>query len=251
MRRPGTEAVAAGTIRAVSRPGSRTGEAVLRRLLQASGPAALAGTVTLLLASCAAPGTPPAAPTPAPPVTAPPRTGAPPVTGPNAPVSGAPAQPAAVANETATRPSLGLFSHIKAPADLDPAFELTASGVQIFRCEPDKDGHHWAFRLPEAELRDSKGQIVGRHGAQYSFEHLDGSRLLGSIVGYDSASSDGAVPWLLLQTRSYGQGDFERITYVQRVDTQGGMPPKQCGAEQSNQVLRVPFSAKFVFYRPH
>jgi len=207
----------------------------------------------LLLASCAAPpaGVPAPAPAPAPagaPAVPPPM---PPVTGPNAPVTGAPAQPPTVANYPPARPSLGMFSHIKAPADLDPAFELSASGVQIFRCEPDKDGYRWAFRLPEAELRDSRGQIVGRHGAEYSFENLDGSRLLGSIVGYDSASSDGAVPWLLLQTRSYGQGDFERITYVQRVDTQGGMPPKQCGAEQSNQVLRVPFSAKFVFYRPH
>jgi hypothetical protein len=178
-----------------------------------------------------------------------PSPGAPPVTAPNAPVTGAPARLPPVANSSAQRPSLGLFTHIKVPGDPDPAFELAASGVQIFRCEPDKEGLHWVFRLPEAELRDARGQIVGRHGAQYSFENLDGSRLLGTIVGYDSAS-DGTVPWLLLQTRSYGQGDFDRITYVQRVDTDGGMPPKQCGAEQANQILRVPFTAKFVFYRP-
>jgi hypothetical protein len=226
----------------------------LARLFLFAWLAAGACACALMLASCATPpgGATAAAPAPAPaPAGTPPAQPAmPPVTGPNAPVTGAPAQSPAVASSPPSRPSLGFFSHIKAPADLDPAFELSASGVQIFRCEPDKDGYHWTFRLPEAELRDSRGQIVGRHGAQYSFENLDGSRLLGSIVGYDSASSDGAVPWLLLQTRSYGQGDFERITYVQRVDTEGGMPPKQCGAEQSNQVLRVPFSAKFVFYRP-
>jgi hypothetical protein len=168
-------------------------------------------------------------------------------------VASAPANAAAAAAPAAApeRPSLGLFSHIKAPSDLEPSFELKAAGVQIFRCEPDKDGYHWAFRLPEAELRDANGQVVAHHGAGYSFEHIDGSRLLGSIVGYDSARSDNAVPWLLLQTKSYGQGAFEKVSYVQRIDTDGGMPPKQCSAEQSNQILRVAFTADFIFYRPH
>ena len=122
--------------------------------------------------------------------------------------------------------------------------------MQIFRCEPDKDGFHWAFRLPEAELRDARGQVVAHHGANYSFEHVDGSRLIGTIVGYDSAPSDDSVHWLLLRTQSYGQGEFEKVSYVQRVDTSGGMPPAQCSADQVNQILRVPFSAQFIFYRP-
>jgi hypothetical protein len=53
-----------------------------------------------------------------------------------------------------------------------------------------------------------------------------------------------------LRTQSYGQGEFDRMTYVQRVETSGGMPPDRCSAEQVNQILRVPFSAKFIFYRP-
>jgi hypothetical protein len=149
-----------------------------------------------------------------------------------------------------SRPSLGLFSRIRAPTEVEPAFELAASGVQIFRCEPDKDGFRWAFRLPEAELRDARGQVVAHHGANYSFEHVDGSRLLGTIVGYDSAPSDDAVHWLLLRTQSFGQGELEKVSYVQRIDTVGGMPPAQCSADQVGQILRVPFSAKFIFYRP-
>jgi len=89
-----------------------------------------------------------------------------------------------------------------------------------------------------------------RHGANYSFEHVDGSRLIGTIVGYDSAPSEDSVHWLLLRTQSYGQGEFEKMTYVQRVDTSGGMPPAQCSAEQANQILRVPFSAKVHLLSP-
>jgi hypothetical protein len=158
--------------------------------------------------------------------------------------------PPAPPPEVPTRPSLGLFSQIRAPTEVEPAFELAGAGVQIFRCEPDKDGYRWAFRLPEAELRDARGQVVAHHGANYSFEHVDGSRLLGTIVGYDSAPGDDAVRWLLLRTQSFGQGELEKVSYVQRVDTAGGLPPAQCSAEQANQILRVPFSAKFVFYRP-
>ena len=152
--------------------------------------------------------------------------------------------------EVPSRPSLGLFSRIKAPSEVEPVFALAATGVQIFRCEPDKEGYHWVFRLPEAELRDGRGQVVAHHGANYSFEHVDGSRLIGTIVGYDSAPGGDAVHWLLLRTQSYGAGEFEKVTYVQRVDTSGGIPPEQCSADQVNEILRVPFSAKFVFYRP-
>jgi len=205
-------------------------------------------TVALLISACAIAPTetrpPPTVPAPARPAPAP-----------NAPVSSSLPGAVAVAPPTPpappSRPSLNLFSRIRVPGDLEPSFQLSASGVQIFRCEPDKDGYHWAFRLPEADLRDSSGQVVAHHGAGYSFEHVDGSRLLGSIVGADSAPADGAVAWLLLQTRSFGEGVFDRIGYVQRIDTEGGLPPKQCSIEQSGQILRVHFSADFVFYRKH
>jgi hypothetical protein len=200
------------------------------------GRRALSAAAALLLAACASAPSPPVQPA---------APGAPPETPAPAPSAGAPAP-----NLEPARPSLGLFSQIKAPSEVEPAFALAASGVQIFRCEADGEGLHWAFRLPEAELRDARGQVVGHHGANYSFEHVDGSRLLGTIVGNDSAPSSDAVRWLLLRTRSFGQGEFEKVTYVQRVDTQGGMPPTQCSADQVNQILRVPFSAKFIFYRP-
>jgi hypothetical protein len=200
---------------------------------------ALCAAAALLAAACA--GTRPVPVEPAAP-------GAPPETA--APAAAPPVPAPAPAAESPSRPALGLFSRIRAPTEVEPAFELVATGAQIFRCEPDKDGFRWVFRLPEAELRDARGQVVAHHGANYSFEHVDGSRLLGTIVGYDSAPSDDSVRWLLLRTQSFGQGELEKVSYVQRIDTVGGMPPAQCQAEQVNQILRVPFSAKFIFYRP-
>ncbi len=147
-------------------------------------------------------------------------------------------------------PALGLFSPIKVPDGHAPALQLAARGVQIFRCEPAGAGFEWRFRQPEAELFDAQGQPAGRHGASFSFEHRDGSRLLGTVVEHQAAAAADTLPWLLLTARSFGQGALAGVSYVQRVNTRGGMPPAGCSAGQANRLLRVDFSADFVFYRP-
>jgi hypothetical protein len=146
-------------------------------------------------------------------------------------------------------PSLGIFSRIKAPSGSTPVLQLTARGVQIFRCEKRDGAFVWVFRQPDAQLLDSSGKVVGRHGASFSFEHDDGSRLTATIVAYDDAPKSTDLRWLLMTTRSFGKGAFDGVTHVQRIDTRGGMPPETCQASQANQILRVEFSAEFVFYR--
>ncbi|MCU0765440.1 MAG: DUF3455 domain-containing protein [Burkholderiaceae bacterium] len=163
-------------------------------------------------------------------------------TPPPAPVDGAGRQAAA--------PSLGWLSRIKVPDGNDAALQLAARGDQIFRCERIGDAYEWRFRQPEAELFDAQGQSAGRHGAGFSFEHRDGSRLLGTVVAHDRAEGADALPWLLLSAKSYGKGALGGISYVQRVNTRGGMPPRSCDASQAGRLLRVDFSADFVFYRP-
>ena len=151
---------------------------------------------------------------------------------------------------TVTAPSLGLFSRIKVPSDREPALQLSARGVQVFRCERRDGALVWIFRQPDAELLNDRGAVVGRHGANLSFEHVDGSRLTATIAAYDDAPKSTDLRWLLMTTRSFGKGTFEGVTHVQRVNTRGGMPPDRCEGTQVNQVLRVDFSADFIFYRP-
>ena len=148
-----------------------------------------------------------------------------------------------------TAPSLGLFSGIKVPSDREPVLRLSARGAQIFRCEKQAGGFAWVFRQPDAELLDADGRVAGRHGANFSFEHVDGSRLVATIAAYDDAPKSTDLRWLLMTTRSFGKGAFDGVTHVQRVNTQGGMPPERCDSSQVSQVLRVDFSAEFVFYR--
>lgn len=147
-------------------------------------------------------------------------------------------------------PALGWTSRIKVPDGLAPVLQLTARGVQVFRCEQ-RNGKEWGwwYRQPEAELLDASGRPAGRHGADFSFEHVDGSRLVGTVLASDAAPQDGDLRWLLLATRAYGAGALAGVTHVQRVNTRGGVPPLLCEARQAGQLLRVDFSADFVFYR--
>lgn len=166
-----------------------------------------------------------------------------------APQPSRPGEPPAPAPAVAA-PSLGFFSHIKVPDVVAPVLRLQARGVQVFRCEPRSAGYSWIFRLPEAELYDATGKAVVRHGANFSFEHTDGSKLLGTVVDFDEAPESNNLRWLLFSARSFGEGALTGVNYVQRVNTIGGMPPPKCEAAQQNRLLRVDFSADFVFYKP-
>ena len=147
-------------------------------------------------------------------------------------------------------PSLGLFSRIKAPDDREPVLKLAARGAQVFRCEQ-RDGQGvWVFRQPDAELVDAAGKVVGRHGANFSFEHVDGSRLVATIAAHDEAPKPTDLRWLLMTTRSFGKGAFEGVTHAQRINTTGGMPPASCDAVHAGRVLRIDFTSDFLFYRP-
>lgn len=157
-------------------------------------------------------------------------------------------QPAAPG--AAQAPALGFFSRIKVPDGNDPVLRLTAKGTQVFRCEREGSAYEWRFRQPDAELLDAAGKAVAKHGASFSFEHRDGSRLLGTVEAHDKAPTADTLPWLLFSTRSFGKGEFSGVSYVQRLETRGGMPPPACSAQEANRLLRVEFSATFVFYRP-
>jgi hypothetical protein len=149
-----------------------------------------------------------------------------------------------------TAPSLGFFSKIKVPDDREPVLKLAARGVQVFRCEKRDAQGVWVFRQPDAELLDSSGKAVGRHGANFSFEHADGSRLVATIAAYDDAPKPTDLRWLLMTTRSFGKGAFDGVTHVQRINTTGGMPPVGCDVAHAGRVVRIDFTSDFLFYRP-
>ena len=129
---------------------------------------------------------------------------------------------------------------------------VPAKGVQIYECRAKKDQagvYEWAFVAPEADLFDASGKKIGRHYAGPHWESTDGSKIAGTLKESADAPQAGALPWLLLITKSVGsQGSFSKITSVQRVNTAGGVVPKTgCSQSTVGTTARIPYTADYYF----
>jgi hypothetical protein len=145
------------------------------------------------------------------------------------------------------------------PAKLNPAASeslamiVPAKGVQIYECRASKGqagGYEWAFVAPEAELYDARGARIGRHYGGPHWEAADGSRVVGAVKERADAPVAGAIPWLLLGTKSVGpEGRFSTVTSIQRVNTAGGAAPASgCTQASAGKAARVPYTADYYFF---
>jgi hypothetical protein len=163
---------------------------------------------------------------------------------------------AALLSACATTPSVVVVPETLKPASGETlAVVAAAKGVQIYECRLAKDpaaGAQWVFVAPEAELFSAQGKKIGHHGAGPAWEANDGSRIVASVKQRADAPQADAIPWLLLAARDTGpQGAFSGVTSVQRVNTVGGIAPRDgCTTATTGKAARVDYSADYYFYRP-
>lgn len=138
---------------------------------------------------------------------------------------------------------------VQVPSNLQPenqslAQVVPAKGVQIYECRDAK----WVFVAPEADLFDRYGRKIGTHYAGPHWEAADGSKVLGAVKARADAPQAGAIPWLLLSTKSVaGEGAFGKVTSIQRVSTTGGIAPAG-GCAEAGAKARVPYTADYYFF---
>ena len=99
---------------------------------------------------------------------------------------------------------------------------LHAEGAQVYECKADAGGKlAWQFREPIATLL-LDGKTVGRHYAGPSWEHGDGSAVMGKVVARVPGASPKDIPWLRLDaTERRGTGVLSGVTTVQRIEHAG------------------------------
>jgi hypothetical protein len=125
-------------------------------------------------------------------------------------------------------------------------FHAYAVGVQIYTWSAATS--KWVFKAPQAVLYDSDGNVVGIHFAGPTWESNSGSEVVGHRIAAATVDPT-AIPWLLLSAASTsGNGIFADTTYVQRVDTAGGLAPSTPGTTDG-QEADVPYTAQYFFYR--
>jgi len=143
---------------------------------------------------------------------------------------------------------LPLCQSIQVEAGHEVAFHAYALGVQVYKW----NGAAWVFVEPVANLyadRGFRGQ-VGTHYAGPTWESNSGSKVVGRRVVNTGCTPDAnAIPWLLLEKVSTdGPGIFEGVTFIQRVNTTGGVAPSTPGTAVGEEA-RVSYTAEYFFYR--
>ena len=128
------------------------------------------------------------------------------------------------------------------------AFRTYAMGVQVYRW----NGSSWTFVEPVATLfADARytGE-VGTHYAGPTWESNSGSKVVAArIQGKGCTPDSTAIPWLILQKVSTdGAGIFSAVTFIQRVNTTGGIAPTAPGST-IGELKEVPYTAEYYFYR--
>jgi hypothetical protein len=158
------------------------------------------------------------------------------------------AQPAAQPGSNQRAPELPspLCDSLQVPAGNKVSFHVYAQGVQIYRW----NGDSWDFVAPVAKLyadANFRGK-VGIHYGGPTWESNSGSTVIGSRVAGCTPDS-AAIPWLRLRAVSAkGPGIFSNTTFIQRVNTTGGLAPATPGSI-IGEVAEVPYTAEYYFYR--
>jgi hypothetical protein len=155
----------------------------------------------------------------------------------------------------------GGIGHVRCPFDvpaaLNPPADATleaafaARGVQIYTCAVPAAGGApaWTLKAPHAVL--FKGfDTAAIHFAGPSWQANDGSLVTGTRTASDPGPDPTAIAWLLLQASSnVGPGLFADTTWIQRLDTEGGVAPATgCDAGHVGAQVLVPYRANYFFY---
>ena len=153
--------------------------------------------------------------------------------------------PAPVLSDGPDLPS-PLCDRLQVPDGNKLAFQVYADGVQIYRW----DGSSWVFVEPAATLfadANNEGK-VGVHFRGPAWQSNSGSKVVGARL-FGCTPDTTAIPWLLLEAVSTaGPGIFSSVTYIQRVNTTGGLAPSAPGSA-IGETVQIPYTAEYYFYR--
>lgn len=135
----------------------------------------------------------------------------------------------------------GVPDAIKVPDGNKRTAVMPARGVQTYQCTAGA----WTFLQPDAILRKhGRPQVLHTAGPVWT-SVVDGS----SVTAAAQASSPvpNAIPQLLLKATGHrGQGLLSAVTYIQRLNTTGGVTPT--GACTDGATASVRYTADYTFW---
>ena len=149
----------------------------------------------------------------------------------------------------------GLPDAVMVPTGHRVAMEAVGAGSITYECRVKADaagGHEWFFVGPDAQLTGRGGQAMGRYfGPPATWESKDGSRVTATQVAV-APNGTGNIPLQLVRANpAAGMGTMQGVSFIQRVNTRGGVAPAMpCTATNVAQKQVVQYQADYIFYKP-
>jgi hypothetical protein len=142
------------------------------------------------------------------------------------------------------------------PPEGNVAFlSLFADGVQIYDSAPDLNNPGafvWKFTAPSADLFTDASETthVATHFAGPTWQaDADGSAVVGMLSKSQPSPNPDSIPELLLSAKPHsGVGIFDDVTFIQRLDTVGGLAPA-AAPTGDGQEFQSPYTATYRFYQ--
>jgi Protein of unknown function (DUF3455) len=134
------------------------------------------------------------------------------------------------------------------PENSSIVLAVAAEGAQIYESKPNPSGgFQWSLKAPEAELKSLSGEVLGKHGAGPSWTLNDGSSIVGNLPPLKNLPARGSIPWLLVAVKSKsGSGILDKVDYVMRVSTDGGVAPAEA-PKAEGETVKVKYHAIYLF----
>jgi hypothetical protein len=154
---------------------------------------------------------------------------------------GGAAVPAGAVGETAAEGKGHVPEALRVPTGNKKIAVMPAQGVQTYQCTAGA----WTFVQPDAILRyRGRAEVLHTRGPVWTSVR-DGSSV--TATARASAAVATAIPQLLLQsTANRGPGLFEGVTFIQRLNTTGGVAPS--GACVDGATASIPYTADYAFW---
>lgn len=143
---------------------------------------------------------------------------------------------------------------VKVPAGHQVVMETVGAGDITYECRVKANmpgQYEWFFVGPDAKLMARNGQQVGKYyGPPATWENMDGSKVTATQVAV-APNGAGNIPYQLVKANpAMGAGAMQGVSYIQRVDTRGGVAPAMpCAAGNMGQKQVVKYQADYIFYK--
>ena len=140
---------------------------------------------------------------------------------------------------------------VKVPEGNMKSLMTTAQGTVSWVCKESDKGLAWTFAGPAAVLSDKDGKpVISYYGPPATWEAMDGSKVTGKQLAI-SPAGDGNIPFQLVQANeSEKDGWLKGVTYIQRLNLNGGAAPKNgCDKDNIGKKVLVAYTGEYVFWK--